>query len=66
MKLQQLDAAVTLEDMMIPPGNRLEVLAGDRKGQSSIKVNQQRLFMGSESLKFCASKLYDIFRQIIG
>ena len=41
MKLQQLDAAVTLEDMMIPPGNRLEVLAGDRKGQSSIRVNQQ-------------------------
>lgn len=40
-KLAQLDAAVTLEFLRSPPGNRLEVLRGDREGQHSIRVNDQ-------------------------
>ncbi len=40
-KLQMLDAAVELADLRIPPGNRLEKLAGDRKGQYSIRINDQ-------------------------
>ena len=40
-KLLALDAAVLLEDLRIPPGNRLERLAGDRRGQHSIRVNDR-------------------------
>jgi proteic killer suppression protein len=40
-KLLLLDAAASLEDLRIPPGNRLEALAGDRKGQHSIRINDQ-------------------------
>lgn len=40
-KLTQLNAAVTLDDLRIPPGNRLESLSGDRAGQHSIRVNDQ-------------------------
>lgn len=40
-KLDQLDSAVQLEDLRIPPGNRLEALKGDRKGQHSIRINEQ-------------------------
>jgi proteic killer suppression protein len=40
-KLRQLDAALTIEDLKNPPGNRLEVLKGNRKGQWSIRVNEQ-------------------------
>ena len=40
-KLYLLDAAVSLDDLRIPPGNRLEALAGDRKGQHSIRINEQ-------------------------
>jgi proteic killer suppression protein len=40
-KLLILDAAETLSDLRIPPGNRLERLSGDRAGQHSIRVNQQ-------------------------
>lgn len=40
-KLLLLDAAEKLEDLRIPPGNRLERLAGDRKGQHSIRINDQ-------------------------
>jgi proteic killer suppression protein len=36
-----INAANTLNDLMMPPGNRLEPLAGDRKGQHSIRVNDQ-------------------------
>jgi plasmid maintenance system killer protein len=36
-----LDAADTLDDARIPPGNRLEKLRGDRAGQHSVRVNQQ-------------------------
>lgn len=34
-----LDQARTLEDLRSPPGNRLEALAGDRRGQHSIRIN---------------------------
>ena len=40
-KLRQLDAALTVDDLRNPPGNRLEPLRGDRKGQMSIRVNEQ-------------------------
>ncbi|OQB40121.1 MAG: Toxin HigB-1 [Candidatus Latescibacteria bacterium ADurb.Bin168] len=40
-KLYLLDAAVSLADLRIPPGNRLEALAGNRKGQHSIRINDQ-------------------------
>lgn len=40
-KLTMLDAAETLGDLMIPPGNRLEKLSGDRGGQYSIRINRQ-------------------------
>ena len=40
-KLAQLDAANTLEFLRSPPGNRLEALAGDRKGRYSIRINDQ-------------------------
>ncbi len=40
-KLDLLDAAETLDDLRVPPGNRLEALKGDRAGQYSIRINQQ-------------------------
>jgi len=40
-KLEQLDLALTIEDMRIPPGNRLETLKGDRAGQWSVRINDQ-------------------------
>jgi len=40
-KLMLIDAAVELNDLHIPPGNRLEELKEDRKGQHSIRVNNQ-------------------------
>ena len=40
-KLRQLDAATQLRDLVSPPGNRLEALAGDREGQHSIRINEQ-------------------------
>jgi toxin HigB-1 len=40
-KLDQLDAASELRDLGSPPGNRLEALSGNRKGQHSIRVNDQ-------------------------
>jgi proteic killer suppression protein len=40
-KLWALDAAIELNELRIPPNNRLEYLAGDRKGQHSIRINQQ-------------------------
>lgn len=40
-KLEMLHAAVVVEDLRIPPGNRLERLKGDRRGQHSIRVNDQ-------------------------
>jgi len=40
-KLAMLDAAVRLDDLRIPPSNRLEALKGDRAGQHSIRINDQ-------------------------
>jgi toxin HigB-1 len=40
-KMDQLNRAVDLNDLSVPPGNRLERLKGNRKGQSSIRINQQ-------------------------
>ena len=40
-KLLMLDAAETLSDLRVPPGNRLEMLRGDRAGQHSIRINDQ-------------------------
>ncbi len=40
-KLVQLDLAVNINDMRAPPGNQLEALVGDRKGQWSIRINDQ-------------------------
>jgi proteic killer suppression protein len=40
-KLAVLDAAKSLEDLKVPPGNRLEALRGDREGQHSIRINRQ-------------------------
>ena len=39
--LTMLDAAATLADLAMPPGNRLEELKGDRTGQHSIRINDQ-------------------------
>lgn len=40
-KLRQLEIAGRLDDLRVPPGNRLEALKGDRKGQHSIRINDQ-------------------------
>jgi len=40
-KLRQLEIAERLDDLRVPPGNRLEALKGDRGGQHSIRVNDQ-------------------------
>ena len=40
-KLRMLNNAATLDDLRIPPANRLEALKGDRKGQHSIRINRQ-------------------------
>lgn len=40
-KLGHIDAAVRLDELRLPPGNRLEKLHGDRAGQHSIRVNDQ-------------------------
>ncbi|MED9873998.1 MAG: type II toxin-antitoxin system RelE/ParE family toxin [Eggerthellaceae bacterium] len=40
-KLRQLQIAASLNDLRIPPGNRLEALSGKRKGQYSIRINDQ-------------------------
>ncbi|BDA66637.1 Plasmid maintenance system killer [Calothrix sp. PCC 7716] len=40
-KLLLIDAATSINDLRVPPGNRLEKLVGDRKGQHSIRINDQ-------------------------
>ena len=40
-KLELLDSVAHLDELKVPPGNRLEALSGDRKGQHSIRVNEQ-------------------------
>lgn len=41
MRLTQLNAATTIDDLRLPPSNHLEMLSGDRDGQWSIRINQQ-------------------------
>jgi proteic killer suppression protein len=41
LKLDRLEAAIALKDLAVLPGNRFEALAGDRKGQYSIRVNDR-------------------------
>jgi proteic killer suppression protein len=41
MRLMQLNAALRLDDLRLPPSNRLEALRGDRAGQHSIRINDQ-------------------------
>ncbi|MDZ4856700.1 MAG: type II toxin-antitoxin system RelE/ParE family toxin [Nitrospirota bacterium] len=41
MRLNAIDAAVRLEDLRLPPSNRLESLKGDRKGEHSVRINGQ-------------------------
>ncbi len=58
-KLTQLDAALILSDLKVPPGNKLEALKGDREGQHSIRINDQfRIcfvwtIRGPESVEIC-------------
>ena len=40
-KLDQLDSVEVLDELRIPPGNRIELLKGDREGQYSIRINNQ-------------------------
>ena len=40
-KLDLLDSAERLDDLRVPPGNRMEALSGNRQGQHSIRINQQ-------------------------
>ncbi len=40
-RLDQLDSVASLADLRVPPGNQLESLTGDRKGQFSIRINRQ-------------------------
>jgi len=49
-KLDLVNAAASLEDLRVPPGNRLEALKGDQKGRHSIRVNDQyRVTFGFEN-----------------
>ena len=41
MRLTQLNAATSIEDLRFPPSNRLEALKGDRKGQWSVRINNR-------------------------
>jgi toxin HigB-1 len=40
-ELDQLNTAISLEDLRVPPGNKLEALQGDRRGQYSIRINEK-------------------------
>lgn len=40
-KLDQLDSVDVIDELRLPPGNRLEALSGDRNGQHSIRINEQ-------------------------
>ena len=40
-KLRMIHAAIALDELRVPPGNRLETLAGDRRGQHSVRINDQ-------------------------
>ena len=56
-QLDKLDSVQSLEELKVPPGNRLEALSGNRKGQYSIRINEQ----------YCASasKVFRGFRRFL-
>ena len=55
-KLDQLDSVSRLDELKVPPGNRLELLFGNRKGQFSIRINDQyRIFF-----KWHETEPYDV------
>jgi proteic killer suppression protein len=56
MRLVQVNAATRVEDMRQPPSNRLEPLKGDRKGQWSIRINDQ----WRVCFRFSAGDAYDV------
>ena len=56
MKLLILDAAIDLNDLRAPPGNRLERLKGARKGQYSIRINDRRRIC----FRWQSSNAYDV------
>ncbi|HZR03787.1 MAG TPA: type II toxin-antitoxin system RelE/ParE family toxin [Burkholderiales bacterium] len=56
MRLTQLDVATRIEDLRQPPSNRLEALKGDRKGQWSIRINDQ----WRVCFKFVKGDAYDV------
>jgi proteic killer suppression protein len=59
-RLTQLDAAVTLDDLRMPPSNRLEALGGDRAGQWSIRINDQwRVCFRFENGEACDVEITD-------
>jgi len=56
MRLAQLDAATCVEDLRMPPSNRLEALSGNRSGQWSLRINDQwRL-----CFRFVSSDAFDV------
>ena len=55
-KLDQLDSVLFLEELRIPPGNYLESLSGDRKGEFSIRINDQYRVC----FKWCDSGPHDV------
>lgn len=55
-KLEYLDLAIGLDDLKVPPGNRLHALEGDQKGQYSISINDQWRIC----LRFVDGDTYDV------
>ena len=55
-KLEYVDLATRLDDLKVPPGNRLHALEGDRKGQHSISINDQWRIC----FRFVAGAAYDV------
>jgi proteic killer suppression protein len=55
-KLEQLDWSSVLDDLRAPPGNRLEALKGNRKGQYSIRISDQ----WRVCFKWCAEGAFDV------
>jgi len=59
-KLIMVAAACSLEDLRLPPSNRLELLKGDRRGQYSIRINRQfRICFEWENGKACNIEIVD-------
>lgn len=56
MRLTQVDAAVAVEDLRLPPSNRLELLTGNRSGQWSIRINEQ----WRVCFRFAAGDAFDV------